>query len=184
MLLKFKFLNHLLGLGLLVGVLTGVAIAQPTEPRPEQGNPLRRIEQPLLLKVGVTLGGIALIGAELWWFQFRKTKAQQAEVNKGFQEIDIIVDGGYEPSQIGVQAGQPVRLNFLRKDPSRCLETVLLPDFHKAVDLPLDQTTTVEFTPQEPGNFVFRCGMNMFRGTLKVYHQEEKIPSENSLENG
>jgi plastocyanin domain-containing protein len=27
-----------------------------------------RIEQPLSLKVSVTLGGIALIGLELWWF--------------------------------------------------------------------------------------------------------------------
>lgn len=30
------------------------------------------IEQPLPIKVGVVLGGLTLIGAELWWFLGRK----------------------------------------------------------------------------------------------------------------
>ncbi|WP_414530677.1 hypothetical protein [Nodularia chucula] len=33
------------------------------------------IEQPLALKVGVTVGGLALIGLELWWFLFSKSSA-------------------------------------------------------------------------------------------------------------
>ncbi len=33
------------------------------------------IDQPLGLKVGVTIGGIALIGLELWWFLFSKSSA-------------------------------------------------------------------------------------------------------------
>lgn len=37
-----------------------------------------RIHQPLALKVAVTLGGLGLIGLELWWFLFSKTKAQAA----------------------------------------------------------------------------------------------------------
>lgn len=28
----------------------------------------QRIEQPLALKIAVTAGGVALIGAQLWWF--------------------------------------------------------------------------------------------------------------------
>lgn len=31
-------------------------------------NQFQRIEQPLPLKIAVTAGGIALIGAQLWWF--------------------------------------------------------------------------------------------------------------------
>ena len=38
----------------------------------------RAIEQPLGLKIGVTAGGLALIGLELWWFLFSKTQAQKA----------------------------------------------------------------------------------------------------------
>jgi plastocyanin domain-containing protein len=47
----------------------------------------------------------------------------------------ITVDGGYEPSHIVVKAGQSVRLNFVRRDPSSCLEKVLFPDFHIAQNL-------------------------------------------------
>ena len=169
MLTSRKFLNHVLTLGLLLGVVVGSAAgAQASESAQEQTTQFRRIEQPLLLKIGVTLGGLGLIGLELWWFQFSKTEVEQAKMSQGIQEIGVTVDGGYEPSRIVVQAGQPVRLNFFRKDPSSCLEKVLLPDFHRSADLRLNQTTSVEFTPQQPGTYSFHCGMNMVRGVLVV----------------
>ena len=62
-------------LGFLLGITSGGAIAQmPTEipaESLEQTSQFRYIEQPLELKVGVTLGGIALIGLEVWWFLYR-----------------------------------------------------------------------------------------------------------------
>ena len=109
-----------------------------------------------------------MIGAEGWWFLFSKTKSQRATTNQGIQELEIVVDGGYVPNRIVVNSGQPVRLNFLRKDPSSCLEKVLLPDFHKALDLQLNKTTSVEFTPTQAGEYTFHCGMNMFKGVVKV----------------
>ena len=109
-----------------------------------------------------------MIGLELWWFLLSKPKSQKAKTNHGIQEIDITVDGGYEPSQVVVNAGQPVRLNFHRKDPSSCLEEVRFPDFHIAQELPLNQTTPIEFTPDKPGTYTFTCGMNMFRGAIEV----------------
>lgn len=127
-----------------------------------------RIEQPLPVKLLVTLGGLGLISAEMWWFLFSTTKSKQAITNQGIQELEIIVDGGYTPNQIVVKVGQPVHLNFFRKDPSSCLEKVLLPDFHKALDLQLNETTSVEFTPTETGEYTFHCGMNIFRGVIKV----------------
>lgn len=127
-----------------------------------------QIEQPLGLKLGVAGAGLGLIGLELWWFLFSKTKAQSATASEGIQSVDIIVDGGYTPDQIVVQAGQPVKLNFLRKDSSSCLEQVILPDFNKALDLPLNQKASVEVLPEKAGRYTFHCGMNMFRGTLTV----------------
>ncbi|MGB3788939.1 MAG: cupredoxin domain-containing protein [Phormidesmis sp.] len=67
-----------------------------------------------------------------------KNTSHKAQVSDGVQTIDITVDGGYSPDQIVVQAGQPVRLNFLRKDPSSCLEQIILPDFRKSLDIPLN----------------------------------------------
>ncbi|MGB3299297.1 MAG: cupredoxin domain-containing protein [Phormidesmis sp.] len=126
----------------------------------------RQIEQPIGLKIGVAAAGLGLMGLELWWFLFSKTKAQSAAASEGVQSVTITVDGGYNPSQIMVQAGQPVKLNFLRKDPSSCLEQIILPDFNKALDLPLNQQASVEILPEQAGSYTFHCGMNMFRGTL------------------
>lgn len=166
---KQKILGSFAGIGFfLLSIAPGTAIAQMPGESSEQTNKFRRIEQPLGLKVGVTLGGIALIGLELWWFLLSKTKAQQAEARQGVQELTINVDGGYEPSRVVVNVGQPVRLNFFRRDPSSCLEKVVLPDFHIAQDLDLNHVTLVEFTPRKPGEYPFRCGMNMFRGVVKV----------------
>lgn len=167
----------LASLGLAFGLASERAAAQMPHDMPHDMNEMqstkqteqfRRIEQPLGNKVAVTLGGLGLIGLELWWFLLSKPKSRQATNQGGIQEITVEVDGGYEPSQIVVQAGQPVRLNFDRKDPSSCLEEVRFPDFRIAQTLPLNQVTVIEFTPSEPGAYTFTCGMNMFHGTLKV----------------
>jgi plastocyanin domain-containing protein len=97
-----------------------------------------------------------------------KSQGQQATANQGIQELTIKVDGGYNPDRVVVKAGQLVRLNFFREDPSSCLEKVILPDFHIAKDLDLDRVTPVEFTPQKPGEYPFTCGMNMARGVVEV----------------
>ncbi len=39
---------------------------------------LQKIEQPLPIKAGVLVGGVSLIGLELWWFLFSKKKTQPA----------------------------------------------------------------------------------------------------------
>ena len=155
-------------LGLVMGMASGVQASEMSVQHSTSTTQFRSIEQPLGLKVGVTIGGLTLIGLELWWFLFSKAKGQQAEYIQGIQELTITVDGGYEPATVVVKAGQLVRLNFLRRDPNRCLEEVLLPDFHIVRELPLNQVTAVEFTPQKPGRYLFTCGMNMFRGVVEV----------------
>lgn len=149
-------------------LMANPAQARPSDSHNEQSNDFRKIEQPLPVKVGVTLGGIGLIGLELWWFLFSKSKAKKAQINQDAQELNILVDGGYQPNRITVQSGKRVRLNFVRKDPSHCLDQVLFPDFQIAKDLPLNQTTTIEFTPEQAGEYTFSCGMNMVRGVVEV----------------
>lgn len=158
--------NWLLGGLLSIGLSFGIAHTAKAQIAEPDTNEFRRIEQPLGLKAGIAAAGAGLIGLELWWFLWSKNKAQTAQVSEGVQSIDITVDGGYSPDQIVVQAGQPVRLNFLRKDPSSCLEQIILPDFNKAIDLPLNKEAAIEVVPPKAGNYTFHCGMNMFRGTL------------------
>jgi plastocyanin domain-containing protein len=162
-------------LGLVLGIASGEVVAQMPhnmkEMQPsqsEQTGQFDPIEQPLRNKIIVTVGGLGLIGLELWWFLASKPKSAKAIAQEGIQEITVTVDGGYEPSQIVVRAGQKVRLNFDRKDASSCLEEVRFPDFYIAQTLPLNRVTPIEFTPEKPGRYEFTCGMNMFRGAIEV----------------
>ncbi len=171
MLKPSAFFGTLIGFSLLLSAPSTIAQMPHDTVQPdatEQSGQFHRVDQPLWLKAAVTAGGFGLIGLELWWFLFSKPKSRKATAQGGVQEVTVTVDGGYEPSQIVVQAGQPVRLNFYRKDPSSCLEEVRFPDFRIAKELPLNQTTAIEFTPSQPGHYEFTCGMNMFRGTLEA----------------
>lgn len=173
MLRKATFFGTLAGLGFLLGAISGALATESnmnnmTEHNASQSKQFQRIEQPLGNKIAVTIGGLGLIGLDLWWFLLSKPKSRQAIAKGGIQEVTVTVDGGYEPSQIVVQAGQPVRLNFDRQDPSSCLEEVRFPDFGIAQELPLNQVTPIEFTPNKPGKYEFVCGMNMFRGVVEA----------------
>ncbi|MEA5628346.1 hypothetical protein [Nostoc sp. UHCC 0251] len=63
--------GSLIALVLLTGT-SGVTLAEMPAHSSEQTSQFRRIEQPLSLKVGVAIGGLALMGLELWWFLLYK----------------------------------------------------------------------------------------------------------------
>lgn len=77
-------------------------------------------------------------------------------------------DEGYTPSTITVKAGQPVTLVFTRTTTSSCLEKVLIPTQKVDKDLPVNEPVEITFTPASPGTIEFTCGMEMFRGEVKV----------------
>jgi plastocyanin domain-containing protein len=165
------FWGTVAGLGFLLGAISGTIAAEATgqmDSMSHRSGQFQPINQPLINKIVVTIGGISLIGLELWWFLLNKPASTQATIQGAIQAITVTVDGGYEPSHIVVQAGRTVRLNFDRRDPSSCLEEVRLPDFHIAQKLVLHQITPIEFTPDKPGRYEFACGMNMFRGVVEV----------------
>jgi plastocyanin domain-containing protein len=170
---KTALIGSIASLGIVFGIASGEAAAQKSHHTHSsatvQTNQFQRIEQPLGNKIAVTLAGLGLVGLEIWWFLLSKPKSQKAVATvSDIQEVSVTVDGGYDPSRIVVQAGTPVRLKFERKDPSSCLEQVVIPDFHIAADLPLNKVTTVEFTPKQAGTYLFTCGMNMFRGEIRA----------------
>lgn len=117
---------------------------------------------------GVVIGGVALIAFVLWYF-FGEREAVAAQAGaSGVQEIKVTVKGGYSPDVIVVKQNQPVRLDFYRNETASCSEQVVFGDFRIARDLSAFRTTSIEFTPDEAGEFNFVCGMNMMRGKLIV----------------
>jgi plastocyanin domain-containing protein len=119
-------------------------------------------------QVVVTILGVAAIGWVLWYFLWSRAPAVAARQNRGVQEIAVTVKGGYFPDTILVQAGKPVRLRFYRDETADCSERVVFEQFGIDRPLPAFETTLIEFTPTEPGEYPFRCGMSMLKGLLVV----------------
>lgn len=119
-------------------------------------------------EIAVLAGSIVLIGLVIWYFFGERERVKARVSDRGVQEINVTVKGGYSPDVIVVEQGVPVRLNFYRDETASCTEQVIFGDFGIARSLPAFKTTPIEFTPENVGEFVFACGMNMVRGKLVV----------------
>ncbi|OGK25424.1 hypothetical protein A3C25_01290 [Candidatus Roizmanbacteria bacterium RIFCSPHIGHO2_02_FULL_38_11] len=115
-------------------------------------------------KLFVTISGALAIVFTYWFFLMRNEKTVVAASDS----IDIAVEGGYSPEVISIAKGKTTKLNFLRKDPSSCLEEVVISEFKVRRFLPLKKKITIELTPKKEGEFPFSCGMNMFHGKIIV----------------
>lgn len=93
-------------------------------------------------------------------------KSKAVSISEG--SVDIVVLGGYSPEVIAIPKGKTTRLNFLRTDPSDCLEEVVIGDFHIRKTLPLNEKVSVDITPEKTGEYDYSCGMGMFHGKIIV----------------
>lgn len=114
-------------------------------------------------KMVVTIIGILGVIFTYWFFLTKRGREIKVQ-----DSVDIIVEGGYNPEVVSIPKGKTTKLNFIRKDPSSCLEEVVLGDFKIRKNLPLNQTVTIELTPQKTGEFGYSCGMNMYHGKIMV----------------
>lgn len=114
-------------------------------------------------KIIVTITSLLGIAFTFWFFLMRNEKEVKVS-----DSVDITVDGGYQPEVISVPQGKVTKLNFIRKDPSSCLEEVVLGDFKIRKYLPLNEKVSIEIKPENKGEYRYACGMNMFHGKIKV----------------
>jgi len=112
----------------------------------------------------VTIFSVAGIAFTFWFFLMKKENVVEVEDDTA----DIKVEGGYTPNVISIPKGKTTKISFTRRDPSSCLEEVVLPDFKIRKYLPIGEKITVEITPKQAGEFVYSCGMNMFHGKIIV----------------
>jgi len=116
----------------------------------------------------VNLAGLATVAWIVWFFWLHAKEGVRAAVVSGVQEANITVKGGYEPDTITVRAGQPVRLNFVRRESSLCSEMVVFDGIGRSAKLPEGETVPIEFTPAAAGEIPFQCQMGMLRGKVIV----------------
>lgn len=110
--------------------------------------------------------GLLAAGAGGTWFAVRRRGP-----NAGWdsaQERRIRVRGGYEPAEVHVTAGAPVRLVFRREETTPCSERVVFTDLGISAALPAFSDTTVELPASQPGAHPFTCEMEMLHGLLIV----------------
>ncbi len=111
--------------------------------------------------------GVLLIAGELWFFLgSRSAPARLAPGKSVVQEVRVRVKDGYDPATISVEAGRPVRLYFYRDETAECSERVVFEGLGIDEELPAFQTTMVQFTPKEPGDYPFRCGKKVLKGRV------------------
>ncbi|BAY65236.1 hypothetical protein NIES22_53390 [Calothrix brevissima NIES-22] len=79
---KTALIGSIVSFGILFGITSSQAVAQTSHAVHSsptvQTQQFQRIEQPLGNKIAVTLGGLGLIGLEIWWFLLSKPKFQTA----------------------------------------------------------------------------------------------------------
>jgi thiol-disulfide isomerase/thioredoxin/plastocyanin len=80
----------------------------------------------------------------------------------------VVTARGFEPNNVVVPVGKPVRLRFERKYEKTCAtEIVMELDGKKIVkDLPLNQPVELKLTFSKPGNVGYACAMDMLRGSI------------------
>ena len=119
-----------------------------------------------LADVVVATLGIVLIVGELWFFLGPHKPMPFRTPHDQLQEIKVLVKGGYDPDTIPVEAGRPVRLLFYRDETEECSSTVTFESLGIQRELPAFQTTAIEFTPEQPGDYPFHCGLSVLHGRV------------------
>ena len=106
----------------------------------------------------------------IWAMERRQSRGRHARrLADGTQEAHVVVDRGYRPSRIDLEAGVPATLRFDRREDDPCTELLISDLWPSAHRLMAHGETEVRFTPQRPGRYAFTCGMGMYSGELLVH---------------
>ncbi len=114
---------------------------------------------------------LVVIAAVVAWIVARPQAAPQRalRMSDGTQEVRVVVERGYRPSRIDLEAGIPATLRFERREDDPCTEMLVSELWPTAHRLAAHAETEVRFTPQHPGRYAFTCGMGMYSGELLVH---------------
>ena len=80
-----------------------------------------------------------------------------------------VTDKGFEPANLRVRRGEPVKLTITRTSDSTCATEIVIDEHGIKTPLPLNKAVTVSFTPSKSGTLKYGCAMQkMFGGVITV----------------
>jgi plastocyanin len=79
-----------------------------------------------------------------------------------------VTDRGFEPDEVPVKKGEPVKLVITRKTDATCAKDIVIPEHGIRKALPLNQPVEVTFTPTKTGELKYGCAMNQMIGGVLV----------------
>jgi plastocyanin domain-containing protein len=81
--------------------------------------------------------------------------------------VRIDISGGfYNPKEVKVKKGQPIRLQFVRDAKPTCGDSLVIPSLKVKQQLEVGKPFYVNVTPTK--DIAFGCGMDMMRGKIVV----------------
>lgn len=123
----------------------------------------------ILIGFSTMQNNLALTGIPLPWVKNSSdTPAITATVDGGIQYITTTLHAnGYD--NIQVVSGIPVIWTITADEESLngCNNELVLPEFDQQIKLKVG-TTTISFTPEEPGVYPYTCWMGMLQNTITV----------------
>ncbi len=155
-------------------VLAGVSSVGSTR-RGAATAPLRLASGAILIlfAFGQVDGGLTVLGSPITPGTVLASLTSSASgtipaANAQEQVINMTVAyGTYQPKNLTVRKGIPVRWQIDGKDVSGCASTLVVPTLGIKKDL-TPGLNIVRFTPKQVGTIPFSCGMGMIRGSFTV----------------
>jgi plastocyanin domain-containing protein len=83
--------------------------------------------------------------------------------------VMTVTDKGFEPPNIRVRKGEPVKLTITRTSDATCATEIIVDDHVAKTPLPLNKAVVVSFTPKKTGALKYGCAMQkMIGGVITV----------------
>jgi plastocyanin domain-containing protein len=97
------------------------------------------------------------------------SRAEPVAQAAAVREVEVVIfEGTYNPNRIELHEGERLRIKFVRKEGTSCSNEVVFPQLSIRRELPLNKPVLIDLPPLSAGEYEFKCGMNMVRGTIVV----------------
>lgn len=101
--------------------------------------------------------------------RFTYSNTPAANIQNGVQQVTIdVLNSGYSPNYVQVQAGTPVNLTLQSNETYTCALAFVFREFGIDTFLEATDSQSFTFTPTKKGQFTFTCSMGMYTGIMEV----------------